>query len=154
MHYEGHQRLRLVEEEEDNNDKEGAKQQHRVAGSNLAKGFGWRGDVGNAMGDQALRLEVMEVDGNAGQMRVITIVAGSCKGRWQRRADKSDHGHGWKQWRGMASVWRADDGNGGYDSGDESLERKRRHMVQFEGNNSSSEGREEGTKMRAAVGVQ
>ncbi|RZS06793.1 hypothetical protein BHM03_00037520 [Ensete ventricosum] len=34
----------------------------------------------------------------------------------------------------MASAWRANDSSGGYNSGGEALEMKRRHRVQFEGN--------------------
>ncbi|RWW06334.1 hypothetical protein GW17_00030346 [Ensete ventricosum] len=53
----------------------------------------------------------------------------------------------------MALAWRANDNSGGCDSGGEAIEMKRSHMMRLEGNNGDSKGREEGTKMRAAVVV-
>ncbi|RWW40304.1 hypothetical protein BHE74_00054292 [Ensete ventricosum] len=48
----------------------------------------------------------------------------------------------------MALAWRADDNSGGYDSGDEALEIKRRCRVWLEGNSGGGKGRS-----RAAGGV-
>ncbi|RZR98494.1 hypothetical protein BHM03_00027857 [Ensete ventricosum] len=43
----------------------------------------------------------------------------------------------------MVSAWRADDSNRGCGSGGETLEMKRRHRVQLEGNNDGGKDRKE-----------
>ncbi|RZR83615.1 hypothetical protein BHM03_00010289 [Ensete ventricosum] len=53
----------------------------------------------------------------------------------------------------MALVWRADSGSGGYDTGNEALEMKRKCRVWLEGNSGDNKDREEGMKMRATVVV-
>ncbi|RZS00553.1 hypothetical protein BHM03_00030274 [Ensete ventricosum] len=53
----------------------------------------------------------------------------------------------------MTMTWRVDDSSGGYSSGSEALEMKRRRRVRLEGNNDGGKGKEEGMKMRVAIGV-
>ncbi|RWW85398.1 hypothetical protein BHE74_00005910 [Ensete ventricosum] len=61
---------------------------------------------------------------------------------------------GQRQWAtGVALVWRADSGSGGYSTGNEALEMKRKRRVWLEGNSGDNKDREEGMKMRATVVV-